>query len=355
MKILQILHNKKVGGAEQHLIQLCDALQRRGHAVEAAAVKSSWIGQRLTEMGIKVHNFDPRSHFDPVALVELISLLRSSAPDIVHTHLVRGAYYARFATRLAGTPLVSTVHDLTTWKHYSRRRQLIAVSNAVKANLLSRGFDDAMIKVVYPGARDCSMQGKGASTRQTMRGRLGLNEQDTAIFLIGRVAEVKGHDIALKAMARVRQVVGSTAKLYFAGQETSWGSKLKEVSGASEARWLGRVENIPELLSAADICIQPSRSEGLPLALMEAASASKALIGSYVGGIPEVIDNGLNGLLVPPENSDALAEAIIQLLRMPEQAKELGNQARKKYEQYFSVDNMADQVIGVYLQCMKTE
>lgn len=352
MRILQVLHNHKIGGAEQHLIQLCEGLRNRGHVVEVAAAKESWIGCRLSEAKFMVHEFDPTSHFDPVTFIRFTNLLFNHKFDVVHTHLVRAAYYGRLATRLTNTPLVSTVHDLTTWKHYPRERNVIAVSDAVRKHLISRGFTDSRIHVVFAGARDCSLGVKNGDVRKRIREELGLQSDEFAIFLIGRVAEVKGHDIALKAIKLVKEKYGPSAKLFFAGQETAWASTLRESDEGIAANWLGRREDVPELLSAADLCIQPSRSEGLSISLMEAASAAKATIGSRVGGIPEVIENEVTGLLVPPENPIALADAIMRLLNAPEKIDSLANASRNKFEDQFSIDHMVEKTLAVYEKCI---
>jgi len=355
MRILQILHNHKFGGAEQHLLQLCVGLRTAGHEVEVAAPKGSWVEQRLIELGFKVHHFDFRAHYDLLSLFRLIRLLQQERFDLVHTHLVRGAVYGRIATSLTNTPLVSTVHDLTTWKNYPRKRAVIAVSEAVKRHLVSRGYSTALVGVIFPGARDCGLGSDVDAVRAQSRDELGLSPADTAVFLIGRVAEVKGHDLALAAMRTLRAKSGDSIKLFFAGQETSWGRELHARDGGKEAVWLGRRDDIPRLLAAADICIQPSRSEGLPLALMEAASAGKAMIAAQVGGVPEVIVTGQNGLLIPPNDADALASAIDRLAHDPALRQRLGHEARKAFDAKFSIERMLSATLDAYQHCIEAQ
>jgi glycosyltransferase involved in cell wall biosynthesis len=345
MKILQLLHNFKVGGAEQHLIQLCIALREAGHHVEIGAPQLSWIAKRLVKEGFTVHNFDFKSHIDLISLVRLIFLLKRNRFDLVHTHLVRAALYGRAATSLTKIALVSSVHDLTTWKHYPRTRNIIAVSNAVRKHLERRGFAASKIDVVFPGARDLA---RTEEARKSIRQQLGLSPEDFAVFLLGRVAEVKGHDIALAAIKKLRSEHGPSIKLFFVGQKTEWGEKIYDGKNADFAVWLGYRDDIPQLICAADLCIQPSRSEGLPLALMEAASASKPLIGTRVGGIPEVIEDGQNGLLISPEDSEALAQAISSLFKNPELAKCFGIKSREIYEKNFSIEKMVEDTLTVY-------
>lgn len=353
MRILQILHNHKYGGAEQHLLQLCTSLRAAGHTVEVAAPRRAWVGQQLAKSGHVVHDFDFRGHYDAVALYRLVRLLRSQHYDLIHTHLVRAAWYGQWAARWTGQRMVSTVHDLTTWKRYPRHQPLIAVSQAVKDHLTMRGFVPERIEVVFPGARDCR-DACSRHARQAIRQTLGLTEHDTAVLLLGRIAAVKGHDIALAAAKLLRQqaVGGGAIKWLFAGQATDWGQQQHAQDTENLAMWLGHRNDVAELLAAADVVIQPSRSEGLGLALMEACSAGKPIVASRVGGIPEVVADGENGLLVPPEDPAALAQAIRYLMTHSATAQQFGLQARQRFEQAFSIDTMLTHTLRVYQRAL---
>lgn len=353
MRILQILHNRKFGGAEQHLVQLCTGLRAAGHDIEAAVPRGSWVWLRLEEAGFVLHDFDFRAHYDLPALLRLLLLIKRRDYDLVHTHLVRAAFYGRLACRMSGTPLLSSVHDMLTWKNYPRDRQLIAVSQAVKGHLIARGFDADRIKVVFPGARDCRFGAEQGEIRAATRRALGLAPDELALFMIGRVAEVKGHDVALEAFHHLRTRVGLPLRLFFAGQETTWGAALHAAEAGSWATWLGRRDDVPQLLAAADIVLQPSRSEGLPLALMEASSAGCALIASRIGGVPEVIEDGVNGLLVPADDASALAAAVQRLVEDPGLAEAFGRAARQRYEADFSIDTMIQATLDVYQACLE--
>ncbi|MDX9844572.1 MAG: glycosyltransferase family 4 protein [Aquabacterium sp.] len=348
MMILQIIHNHKFGGAEQHLRDLCEGLRDAGHVVEVAAPLNSWIGQRLIEAGFVVHDFDFRGHYDVLAMARLFLLLRQKKFDIVHAHLVRAAWYGRIAAALSGTPMLSSVHDMTTWKRYSRKHSTIAVSMAVKKHLISRGFEADKIFVVFPGAKNCDLGEVAEQTRQKVRKDLGLTDLDIAVFMIGRVAEVKGHDIALDAMRLLSNSDGGRVRLFCAGQETEWGRALHASDAGQYATWLGRRDDVAELLAAADIFIQPSRSEGLGIAIMEAASASKPIIATSVGGIPEIIDDQVNGLLVPPESSFSLAEAIKKMARDADEANFFGRVAQHRFEIEYSIPIMIQKTVAIY-------
>jgi glycosyltransferase involved in cell wall biosynthesis len=315
--------------------------------------RGSWVWQRLKELGFTVHAFDFRAHYDVGSLLRLIVLLLRGKYDIVHTHLVRAAFYGRLATRFSKTPLVCTVHDLTTWKNYPRERPLIAVSEAVKRHLVFRGFSAEKIQVIFPGARDCTLGAESEVIRARVRSEFGLTPTDTAVFMIGRVAEVKGHDLAFEAACTLHARVGSSIRVFFAGQETTWGSELHASDIKGDVIWLGYRDDVPQLLAAADICIQPSRSEGLGIALMEAASAGKAIVAARVGGIPEVIVDGATGVLIPPEDVSALSAAIEKLARDPSLALRLGREARKAFDECFAIEKTITATLVTYEHCLQ--
>ncbi|MCB1886525.1 MAG: glycosyltransferase family 4 protein [Rhodocyclaceae bacterium] len=342
MKILQMLHNHKTGGAEHHLVALCEGLRERGHEVEFAGAASSWIGQTLAGSGFPVHDFDFRGHYDVAAMLRLPRLLTRNGYDLVHTHLVRAARYAQLAVRFTGTPLVCSVHDLLTWRHYPRRHALIAVSDAVRRHLVSRGFSPERVQVIHPGARDCGLGPHTAALRDVARASLAIADDTVAIGLVGRVAEVKAHDIAIAAVARLAEQVSRPFRLFVIGPLTGWGRAQQAACTRAEVEWLGARKDIPQLLAAMDICIQPSRSEGMPLAVMEAASAGKPVIASRVGGVPEIIEDGVSGLLVEPGSSRELADALARLIETPGMGRGLGDTLQQRFGREFSLPVMIE-------------
>jgi len=342
VKILQMLHNHTTGVAEHHLVALSEGLRAHGPAVEFAGAAGSWIGQPLAERGFTVHDFDFRGHYDVGAMVRLPRLLSRQGYDLVHTHLVRAARYAQLATRFTGTPLVCSVHDLTTWRHYPRSRPLIAVSEAVRRHLMSRGFAADRISVIHPGARDCGLGTHASALRDVARAALALDEGTVAIGMIGRVAEVKGHDLAIAAVARLAERKSRPFRLFVIGPLTGWGREQQAACTRPEVEWLGARKDIPELLAAMDICIQPSRSEGMPLALMEAASAGKPVVATRVGGVPEIIEHGASGLLVDPESSEQLAAALTRLIDDAPFARSLAGCLQDRFSREFSLPVMIE-------------
>ncbi|MCB1917355.1 MAG: glycosyltransferase family 4 protein [Rhodocyclaceae bacterium] len=337
MRILQILHNHKAGGAENHLVALSEGLRARGHEIEFAGAACSRVAEMMAAAGFSVHDLDFRGHYDLPALFKLVTLARRNRFDLIHTHLVRAARYGRLAARASGTPLTCTVHDLLSWRHYPRRHCLIAVSDAVRQNLIGKGFERERIRVIHPGARDCGLGEGAAEARAQTRAELGIDEDTIAIGIIGRVAEVKAHDVALDAIGQLATLTARPFCLLVVGPITGWGRALQAGCTRPEVRWLGARQDIPRLLAAIDICIQPSHSEGMPLALMEAASAAKPVVASRVGGVPEIIEHERSGLLVPPRSTGELAAALARLIERPLEARRYGECLHGRFASDFSL------------------
>jgi glycosyltransferase involved in cell wall biosynthesis len=119
--------------------------------------------------------------------------------------------------------------------------------------------------------------------------------------------------------------------------------------------FLGHREDTDELLQAVDVFVLPSLSEGIPMALLEAMAASRAVVASRVGGIPEIVEDGFEGFLVEPMDVDSLAERCRQLIESPDVARKMGEQARKRVERDFSATAMADRVALLYKELMASQ
>ena len=184
-----------------------------------------------------------------------------------------------------------------------------------------------------------------------------LDADQTAIGLIARLEFPKGHETLFQAIPIVLKRF-SRAKFFIIGGDHLSGQptfnryhKMIQDLGISESCFLlGFKNDIPKLIQGLDIVALPSWWEGHPLAILEAMAAEKPVIASNVGGTPEIIDHGKNGLLVPPRDPEALAEAICRLIENPEWSKELTSQAYEKVCGKFDQKNMIDQILSIYNQ-----
>ena len=263
-------------------------------------------------------------------------LIRELAPDIVHVHGVGLTPLAvhRASSRIPA-PLVVTVHSLRGHvpdsTFFARSvpslfvpDALITVSKHLKAEAASYGVDEAKIHVILNGVDRSAFY---PVSQELARQRLGIPQDSAIVLLVAHLIERKGADIAVMAMPRILSRVPA-AKLYLIGAaqdytEPVWKERLLDLPRAlgieREVVFLGDIPGHTDGLlnlwyNAADTVILPSRAEGMGMVLTEGMACRKPVIGSRVGGIPDVIADGSNGLLVPPEDPDALACAIVETL-----------------------------------------
>ena len=220
-------------------------------------------------------------------------------------------------------------------------RAVVMVSGATR-NVFEQGLHvsaDAMTVVpngIVPPA---------SGSRDAIRRELHLSEDELLIVAVGNLYPVKGHAVLIRALASLGDAGLPRWRLALAGRgsEAEPLAKLAAEQGLEQrVHLLGFRADVPDILAAADVWAMPSLSEGLPLALLEAMFAGKAIAASTVGGIPEAVTSEEHGLLVPPQDAAALAGALGRLLRCPDLRAKLGAAARRRAVEEFSVTHMTD-------------
>lgn len=356
------MESSKYGGLERFNVQLSKALFQHGYrsvfVYESYPANQRFVDD-LQESNARVVVSDARHH--PVRFcIDFIKLLRKYRPAIVHAHFTKARFYAIPIARLFGIrKLFFTVHSsmdsLETirpwtriWYRFANRwAKVITVSDQIASTYLSN-WPGATVKRIYLGVIDSVYE------RSSSRQSLGIPEACTMLLTIANFNYIKGLDVLIRAIARLKQNGGWNRddKLFIVGQPEADQQELsvliRTLDVVNEVVSVGISNRAAEYLASADIYIQPSRSEGTPLSLMEAASYSLPLIGSKVGGIPEVIRDGENGLLVPPEDDLQLMGAISRLLCDSEMRRRLGNASFNTYQKSFTVDKGIAQTLDYY-------
>ena len=166
---------------------------------------------------------------------------------------------------------------------------------------------------------------------------------------------MKGHDIALQAISTLRDTL--PLRLSIIGADTTdWAAQMKEMTAGLAlgdiVEFCGQRSDIPAILQQMDVMLLPSRREALSLSLLEASAAGRPTIGSNLGGVPEIIVDGVSGVLIEPENPAALAQAILQLGRDDALRIQMGQAARAIFEQRFSLDLMVQETVSQYRQVL---
>ena len=325
----------------------------------------SEIGANIVTSPFWRRAISPR--LDLLAFWELFRLCRRERFDVVHTHTSKGGFLGRIGARLAGVPLViHTAHGFyfnqinCGPKEVMFYRSLEKFASLFCDLIISVNEEDRLRaiqkKVVRPSKIRTVINGINTKRLEnvvppdSLPADLDPSGQGILIGTTGRLMQQKGYDYLIQAMPSVlREFPG--ARVIFVG-EGPLESELKglayQVGVSDQCRFLSFRTDIPELLAVFDIFVLPSLWEGLSISLLEALAAGKPIVATKIKGNREVIDHGVNGLLVNPGDPAALAEGIIHLLRDKEKARAMGERARKKAIASFSEEAMVRRTIDLY-------
>jgi glycosyltransferase involved in cell wall biosynthesis len=291
--------------------------------------------------------------------LQLCWVIYRQGVDLIHVNSYVPGNYTRLAAAVMQVPIV--IDHWHGFTRFSRKRRFIcralarftdlslAVSQGVKDYLVREiGLDPGKIRVV-PNGVDISTT-DAARPGPEVRRELGLPEGVPVIGLVGRLDHWgKGHKELFPAMAQLKERYPCHALIVGGGRREEEVKQMAESLGlAGQVHFLGSRRDVPDLLQAMDIFVLPSYSEGMSLALLEAMAARLPVIASAVGGNPEVVTDGETGLLIPPRDAEALAQALERLLADAAWAKELGENARKQVEAYYSLFHLSRKINETY-------
>ena len=358
MKILFMTETLHHGGSENQMTQVAVHLSARHQVtVGALRVRGKYL-DRLHSAGIPVVEFDPGGSLISLGALkkiwELRRFLRRERFDVVHTYDVYSNCIGVPAARLAGVRVFSSQRDLSNWSWYTKRnrkilrwvqklsRAVVANSEAVRQSMLDEdGFPSSKIRVIRNAVETGRLPGvkkHGAEIRKRI------------VTVANMHFESKGHACLIEA---ARKVCDHFPKALFVlvgegALRTKFEKQVAELKLADNFSFLGARSDVPELLAGCDIGVLPSLAEGLPNAVLEALAAGLPVVASCVGGIPEIIEHGKNGLLVPPGDPDALAVAIMRLLGDERYAADLGVRGLETARNEFSFERLATQLEELY-------
>lgn len=291
-------------------------------------------------------------------LPRFIASLREERPVIFHAHLnwLLSCKFGLAAAALSRTPIViATLQQFLQppWREniYVQQRlvaagvdRYIAVSDAV-ARQLAHAFDvpSAKIQTIHNCIPPASFN---RPVNHRLKSTFNQGTNRPVVLTIARLDQQKGHQFLLQAVRQMPDAVFVLAGDGPARQELQ--AQVQAQAIADRILFLGHRVDVADLLAACDLFVLPSIYEGLPLAILEAMAAGRAVVATAVGGVPEAVLDGQTGLLVPPGNPDALADAVRSLLSDPARAARMGTAGKARVQQHFSIDVMARQINQTY-------
>lgn len=362
-KILHIVEDLKIGGLEKVLASIVLSLDKNRYDVQVWCLSAGGdVADELMEKGITVRILGKRSYYNPWQVLMLAYLFRRERFQIIHTHGYFASTFGRLAAILTNVPIIIT-HVHSTYYEYSRRNLMIerilsfftdcivCISGAVQKFVVKNEHIRAERTRVIYNAIEFQSNGLSIEDKGNKRTSLGISSRDVVVIIVASLTANKGHHVLLQAFEKVHRN-HPLLKLIIVG-EGPLRMRLQEdtnASGiASAVIFTGLRKDVLELLGMSNIFVLPSVTrEGLGIALIEAMAMSLPVIGSDIGGIPEVIENYVSGFLVQPGNVDQLAHAIETLVSDPELRERMGLQGRKIYEEKFTMPRMIRQIETLY-------
>ncbi len=354
-RILYTVEDLKVGGLEKVIAATVLRLDKSKFTPEVWCLsRGGKIADDLIANGIRVRILGLTSYHNPANIAALARMMKAGRFHILHAHGYFASTFSRIAALLAGIPVILT-HVHSTYHGYRKRNlwmekflslftdRVICVSQAVQRFVTDvEKISKDRTCVIYNGI-DPLFPEPSPETRRRGKTRLGIDADDILFIMVASLTPVKGHAVLLNAMRDVMRR-GFKAALLLVGDGPLGGelrARADELDLSSRVLFAGERDDVPCLLPLADIFLLSSvEREGLSIALVEAMAAGLPVIATRVGGNPEVVTDGTNGVLVPPNDSGSLAEAMIQLLLDAGLRNRMGRSGREIYEHTFTLSGM---------------
>ncbi|PTY05990.1 hypothetical protein DB346_01075 [Verrucomicrobia bacterium LW23] len=358
MRRYRILHTEASlgwGGQEIRIFREMEWMRRNGHTVALCAPENSEIYRRCRAAGIEAWPLERAPLKGPWTATRLTFRMLAWRPDIVNTHSSRDGWIGGIAARIAGAALIRSRHIDTgypsqaLWRHLGfcmLPHHLLTTSTRIRERLIEEvGVDPACVTNLPTGV-DTSIYHPGVPA--TLHADLALPADKPIIGMISVLRSWKGHPDFIEAARRTRDALAAAGApaCHFViagggpGTESIRGM-VQDAGMASDITMLGHREDVPHILASLSAVVLPSTAhEGVPQILLQAQAMGRPVIGTSVGGIPDIVQDGETGLLVPPNNPGALSNAMLRILREPAFAASLAATALPRVLEKHSVDGM---------------
>lgn len=368
VRLMKVVPTLLCGGTENHFMTLSRALDAGRFALHFACLRrwgpfvTELCERRIPLTEYRVDTFRSMNAF--VQQARLARDVRRHAIDIVHTYSFYGNVFAVPPGRLAAPVVIASIRDrgpyLTAMqrrvqRHVCRLADCVLVNaEAVKSWLVGDGYDASKIVVIPNGVDLTRFSTPG--NRAALRVACGVAAGTSLVAVVSRLTALKGIEDFIDAAALVAAQRDTVRFLIVGGpspiNNRAYVDELKDRTVrrgiADRVIFTGLRSDVPALLSAVDVSVMPSLNEALSNVLLESMAAGTAVVATDVGGTAEALVDGRNGLLIPPGNPAAMAEAIVHLVDNPARARALGAEAHRTIRDRYSVDRMVASTEALY-------
>jgi len=363
-KILQVITTSEFGGAQNVVLNICNALKKH-YQITVITTPGGILIEQLRACGISVYTVPIERNGDPRVIWSLRRIIKTIDPDLIHTHDARAAFTASIAALLAGArPLLYHVHLFNPWR---ARAGIMRLLDKVPCRLSSRvvtcsdhlreylakaqGMDpEALVSI--PNCVDTSKFAPRGPVEKTLRREL---PDDVFVLLCcARLTANKGIVYLLRALAGIK-AIHPNVHLVLAGDgelRNELSSFAGELGIANNVHFIGFISDVRPVLAQCDAYIQPSLVEGLPISVLEAMSMGKPVIATAISGTPEIVRNGQTGLCVPAADPEALGDAIARVIEHPNARETMAERGKLLVRREYSVNSLRDRLCNLYSELL---
>lgn len=357
--VLHLSSSSGPGGAETVVASLAAGLDASRYHSVVCLFRDGWLRDRCERLGLETHVVRMTGMLDLGWLRRFGRLLRDHGVGLIHAHEFGANTYGTLAGRLARIPVIATVHGRSYYADGGRRRLayrvvsraavMVAVSEDVRRFVVERtGVSARRVRVVYNGIGPAGPV--SGEARGRLRADLGIRDGERVVAVVGSLYGVKGHRYLLEAAPSVLEACPSTVFL-IAGRgecEAALREQARSLGIDARVRFLGFRQDVPALLAICDVFVQPSLSEGLSIAILEAMAAARPVVTTRVGGNPELVVDGQTGVLVEHSDAGRLASAVTRILTDPAEARRLGENGLSRVRSRFTIGAMVTEYEAIY-------
>ena len=361
MRVVEIMATGTNGGAQEHVYSLVSRLCRDRYDVRVISLSHGSSVRRLQKAGIEASVIDEPD--DQLAVRAVAEELAAFEPEVVHNHMYRAEVVGTLAALHLGEQgcrrpaVISTVHSSRVRCVEDRDKlrrltplmdRLIVVSKAIERKIAEEGRTGAPISLIYNGVD--LQRYNHQQPCCTLHEGYGIDPEAPIVGVVARLEAEKGHRTLLDAWPDVLAAVPN-AWLLIVGEGSerdSLDSQAQSLGIEHRVVFTGRREDVPAVTAALDISVLPSYREAQGLSVLEAMALSRPVVASAVGGIPEMIEDGVTGLLVPPHDCEALAAAIVRLLPDHPLADMIARAGHNLVHDRFCIELMIESIAGLY-------
>ena len=377
IRILHIHTLPIVSGSGINTFLSMQGMDKTLYEVDLACAPGGRLISLVEENHMEVRTFknmvQPLRPFkDTLALIDLTAFLRKNPYHIVHTHNSKAGFLGRLAARLAGVPvIVHTVHGFAfhdqepLWRQMLFRNlerlasrwsdRMIFISQplidwALKDHIVG---EDKITKI-YSGIQLDKFHPVKSEEKDQIRSKWSLQKEEAVVGIVSKLWEGKGHTVLIEAFKLLKEKI-KDAKLVIVGEGYLYDELFRRVGNnglRDSVLFTGFQMDVSEIIATFDVAVLPSFFEGMGRVILEAMAMEKPIVASRVGGIPDLIDQGINGLLVRPGDARELADALERVLSDNGLAKRLGREGRKRIKDQFSADVMVRSIEELYRELL---